>query len=51
MEGQQLAINELKGNPPLKDCPISNLHRYKAYLIFTVNLETFFYIPRKKVDL
>lgn len=23
-----LPINELKGNPPMEDCSISNLHRY-----------------------
>jgi hypothetical protein len=25
-----LPINELKGNPPVEDCPISNLHRCKT---------------------
>ena len=30
MEGQLLPINELKGNPPVEDCPISNLHRCKT---------------------
>lgn len=29
MEGQLLPINELKDNPPVEDCPISNLHRCK----------------------
>ena len=29
MEGQLLPINELKGNTPREDCPISNLHRCK----------------------
>jgi len=27
-----LPINELKGNPPTTDCPISNLHRCKEFL-------------------
>ena len=30
MEGQLLTINELKGNPPQEDYPISNLHRFKG---------------------
>ena len=32
MEGQLLPINELKGNPPVEDCPISNLHRFKEMM-------------------
>ena len=32
MEGQLLPINELKGNPPVEDCPISNLHQFKEMM-------------------
>jgi hypothetical protein len=27
VKGQQLPINQLKGNPPIEDCSISNVHR------------------------
>ena len=35
-----LPINELKGNPPAEDCPISNLHRCKStdYQAFIKNI-------------
>ena len=39
MEGQLLPINELKGNPPQEDCPISNLHRCKNENTLNFNIE------------
>ena len=29
VKGQQLPINQLKGNPPTEDCSVSNVHRCK----------------------
>jgi len=32
VKGQQLPINQLKGNPPTEDCSVSNVHRCKQVI-------------------
>ena len=38
MKGQQLPINQLKGNPPTEDCSVSNVHRCK-YDLYSRGIE------------
>jgi hypothetical protein len=33
MKGQQLPINQLKGNPPVDNCSVSNVHRCNTVIL------------------
>jgi hypothetical protein len=32
VKGQPLPINQLKGNPPIEDCSVTNVHRCVTYI-------------------